>query len=147
MFAHAIEIMCRSPLIFSPDTPVDQAAAALLERRIDGACVVDGEELVGVVTAMDLVFQEREAPTPGRFMLPGTRRTLAKLTAGTVGEIMSAPPTTVGPSAELAELAAIMADRHFTILPVLSEGRLVGAIDKWALLEAARGEGVSDAVG
>lgn len=144
MFARAIEIMSRSPLTFAPDTPVSQAAEVLIQHRLDGACVVDGETLVGVITAMDLVFQERKTPSPGIFMLPGTRRTLEKVTARTVGEIMSANPTTVEPSAELAELAAIMADNHFTILPVVNEGRLVGAVDKWALLSAAQGEGVSD---
>jgi CBS domain-containing protein len=144
MFARAIELMDRKPLLFKPDTLVDDAAAALLARRVDGACVVDGGRLVGVVTVMDLLFQEREAPHQGLLTRLLDKTVFEKITGQTVGDIMSREVLTADASAELSELATLMVDRHLTVLPVVREGHILGVIDKWSLLNATSFEGVSD---
>ena len=82
-FAH--EFMSRDPYTVTADMKVSDLARGLLEHGADGAVVVDGRKVVGVVTAMDLVFQEKQVhlPTFIAFMdavLPlGTRRTEAEL--------------------------------------------------------------------
>ena len=144
MFARAIELMDRRPLLFAPETSVEEAAQALLERRADGACVLDGDALVGVVTVMDLLFQERQAPNQGLLSRLLSRGVFEKMAGQTVGDIMTREVVSVEPAAELAELATLMVDRHLTVLPVLSEGRVVGVIDKWSVLSVASLEGVAD---
>ena len=142
-FAH--EIMNRSPLTVTRDTSVAELARDLLAARSDGAVVVEGRTVVGVVTAMDLVFQEKRVhlPTFIAFMdavLPvGSRRTeteLAKITGSTVSEIMSAPAKTVAFDAPLDAVATLMVESHITVVPVTQDGLLVGVIEKPDVLRA-----------
>jgi len=142
-FAH--EIMNRSPYTVTKDTSVADLARGLLERRADGAVVVKGRTVVGVVTAMDLVFQEKQVhlPTFIAFMdavLPlGSRRTeteLAKITGATVEEIMSSPAKTVSFDAALDAVATMMVEDHITVVPVIQDDVLVGVIEKPDVLRA-----------
>ena len=144
MFAHAIELMNRSPLTFAPDTPIRDVMETLLAKKLDGVCVVEGEALLGVVTVMDLLFQERQVKASGFIARLLDRKALERVTAQKVSEIMSEDPVTVEPAADLEELATLMVDRSFTILPVVKDGVLLGVIDKWSVLDAISGEGVSD---
>jgi CBS domain-containing protein len=144
---YALEIMQKEPTTIHPDARVEALARLLLERRMDGCCVVDDAgALVGVVTSMDLVFQEKPVhlPTVLTFMdaviaLGGRRaqEELEKITGSTVRDIMSADPTTVRKDTPLSEVAALMVEKHFTILPVLDQGVLVGVITKADVLRAA----------
>lgn len=145
---YAHEIMDRSPLTVAQDLEVGELAQWLLETRADGAIVVDGRTVLGVVTAMDLVFQEKrvQLPTLVAFMdavLPlGTRRTeaeLAKITGATVGEIMTTPAVTVPFDTPLGRIATQMVEQHHTLVPVTQGGVLVGVIDKRAVLSAVFG--------
>ncbi len=49
------DVMVRKPYLAHPDMPLDEAARILLEKRIGGMPVVDGERLVGVITTTDLL--------------------------------------------------------------------------------------------
>jgi len=142
-FAH--EFMSRDPYTVTADMKVSDLARGLLEHGADGAVVVDGRKVVGVVTAMDLVFQEKQVhlPTFIAFMdavLPlGTRRTeaeLAKITGGTVEEIMSQPARTVEYDTPLDEVATMMVESHFTVVPVIQNDILIGVIQKPDVLRA-----------
>jgi CBS domain-containing protein len=46
-------VMSESPVTVTADTPLVEAARALLERRIGALPVVDGERLVGILTRSD----------------------------------------------------------------------------------------------
>ena len=59
----ARELM-ESAVTVTADLAVRDLAVRLLDERVDGACVVDGERLVGVVTTMDLVFKEKQVHLP-----------------------------------------------------------------------------------
>lgn len=142
-FAH--EIMNRTPYTVTADASVADLARGLLEHSSDGAVVVKGREVIGVVTAMDLVFQEKKVhlPTFIAFMdavFPvGSRRTeaeLAKITGATVEEIMSSPAITVEFDAALDAVATIMVEQHITVVPVTQDGVLVGVIEKPDVLRA-----------
>ena len=146
---YAHEVMDRQPLKVRPGMDIRELADTLREARADGACVVDEEErLIGVVTSMDLLYQERPVHLPSLFVFldslpigPGRahREELEKVTGGTVGEIMSRDPVTVDWNAELSIAARTMVDRHITVLPVLRDGRLVGALTKRGVLDALFG--------
>ncbi len=139
-------ILDADPLVVAPDLPVTDLARLLLDNQVEGACVVDGGKLVGVVTAMDLVFKEKNLHLPTIFtfmdaVIPlGWRQAekeLEKMSGMTVGEIMSSKPKTVGPSADLHELATLMVEDHLTMLPVVEQGHLLGVVDKRSVLAAA----------
>jgi CBS domain-containing protein len=48
------DIMTRKVAVVSPDTPILEVAQRLLERRIGGVPVLDGESIVGVISESDL---------------------------------------------------------------------------------------------
>lgn len=141
------DIMEAAPLTVSPETSVKDLAAALVERRLEGACVVHDGVLVGVVTSMDLVFQEKVLHIPSFFtfldvMIPLQSREqvheeMRKMAGVTVDQIMSKNPTVVAPDDEVSAAATKMVEEHFTILPVVDDGVLVGVVTKRGLVRAA----------
>lgn len=145
----ASDVMDRDVLIVSPDTQVRELAARLLGEKRDGACVVDGGKLVGVVTEMDLIFQEQPVHLPSFFVffdavIPLERPShvqheLDKLLGAQVRDIMSTDLITVASTAALEEVAATMVRRHTGFVPVLEGGAVVGVVTKRAVLKAAFG--------
>ena len=137
----------RAPHTVSPDMTVRDLAALLLSERLDGVCVVREDALVGVVTAMDLVFQEKPLHLPSFFVFLDAfipmesnakiEHDLRKITGATVADIMSVDVERVTPRAPLSEVASMMVDHHRALLPVVEGERLVGVIDKRAMLAAA----------
>jgi CBS domain-containing protein len=123
-----------------PTMSVQDLAAWLLERQLDGACVVEDGQLVGVVTSMDLVFREQRVHIPSFFVfldavIPTfdprkTYEEVRKVTGTTVADICTREPITVTPDTELADIASRMVDQHLTILPVIHNGGLVGMVTK-----------------
>ncbi|MBU4239868.1 MAG: CBS domain-containing protein [Actinobacteria bacterium] len=55
---------CSEPGTVTPDTSLKEAAGVMLEMKVGGLPVVDGERLVGIITETDLLNALRE-------MLPG----------------------------------------------------------------------------
>lgn len=142
----AAELMDPRPLVVEPATPVAQLSRLLIEQNAEGACVLESGRLVGVVTAMDLLFQEKDPRVPTIFafmdaVVPlGWKKVeaeLAKIAGVTVGEIMTHPPIVIGPRADLHAIATLMVERHLTMLPVVEDGLLLGVVDKRAALRAA----------
>jgi CBS domain-containing protein len=48
------DIMTRDVVVVAPDTPITEVAQQLLDRRIGGVPVVQGDQVVGVITESDL---------------------------------------------------------------------------------------------
>ncbi|MEU6747803.1 CBS domain-containing protein [Spirillospora sp. NPDC046719] len=117
----------------SPDDGFRDVIAALADREISGAPVVDGEgRLVGVVTEADLL-RKAAAGREG----PGRKRRLERQGAGatTAGEAMSSPPVTTTADAPVAEAARSMGRHGFKRLPVVDpDGRPVGIVSRADLL-------------
>jgi CBS domain-containing protein len=136
-------------LTVTPDCSVRDLAKLLLERGQDGACVVENGRLVGVVTTMDLVFQEKQVHLPSilsfmDFAIPleppsRLRAELDKIAGTTVAQIMTEEPVVTEPERPMSEVARTMVDRHLTIVPVVEHGVLVGMVTKQALLRAVLG--------
>ncbi len=141
----AIELMNRQPRTIGPEASVRQAARLLLDLGLDGLCVVEDGRLIGVVTIMDVIFQERRVELPSYVRLLNRlvplqrdrQAILEKATGSTVREIMSPDPVGVTPDTPLEELAALMVDQHISMLPVVDRGALVGVIYKRDVLEEA----------
>ena len=133
------EIMSSPATCFGPSTDLLEAAATLFDNNWAGAPVLDGEELVGVITLTDLVELRRTVHTPAAFILfdallyLGSRRfekELKKVSAMTVGEAMTKNPRTVGPNEPVSEVASLMADERLTTVPVVEDGRVVGIVGR-----------------
>jgi len=143
----AKEIM-EAPFSVEPELPVLSLAKQLLEKRLDGACVVEDGKLLGVVTSMDLIFQEKNPHLPPMLtfmdiMIPlespsRIKQELKKIAGVWVKDIMTTYPYTVKPETSLADIATMMVEKHITILPVLEEEqKLVGIVTKSDVLRAA----------
>jgi CBS-domain-containing membrane protein len=65
------DVMSRLVVTVTPDTTVKEAAGLLVERGFNALPVVDGDELVGIVTEADLVPLETQ-PDPRSHLGPAT---------------------------------------------------------------------------
>jgi CBS domain-containing protein len=138
------------PIVVSAETRVKELAHVLLNEHLDGVCVVDeAEELLGVVTSMDLIYQEKRLHLPTFFVLfdsvvpledpRKTEHELQKIAGRTVREVMTSPAVTVTESTPLDKVASLMVEQHISVVPVVSERRVVGVVTKPGMLEAAFG--------
>lgn len=141
------DVMERDVLTVSPDIGVQELARRMLEHDTDGAAVMEGGRLVGVVTAMDLVFREKNVHLPTVFafmdvLIPlesgsRTKKELEKIAAIDVRHIMTADPFTTTLDATVREVATRMVEDHVGFVPVIDGGAVVGAVTRKAMLRAA----------
>lgn len=127
-----------------PDDTVEEAIRLFAESGISGAPVVEGEELIGILTEGDLIFRDAEIRSPGFLDILGGivplgdwdqyREETLKSAGVTVREVMTAGPETVTPETYLSDAATIMAEQRRKILPVAVEGRLHGVLSRMDIL-------------
>jgi len=60
------EVMTPDPITTTPDTPLDEAAAVMLRRKIGCLPVVEGDRLVGIITEADFVAHVASPRTGAR---------------------------------------------------------------------------------
>lgn len=98
----------------SPDSMILKAIEKMAERSAGTALVMDGDQLVGIISERDFIrkiyLQNRcEQDLP-------------------VSEIMSSTLTTVSPDESLENCMSIMTEKRIRHLPVVSDGKVVGVI-------------------
>jgi CBS domain-containing protein len=136
------ELMTTDVLTVRPSTQLKDAAQLLAEHRISGLPVVDEESRVlGVLSEGDILYKEAGAlDKPGFFerLLAGPPAAFElKLAARTVGEAMSAPAVTIGPTRPVTVAANTMIDEGVNRLPVVDDqNRLVGIVTRADLVRA-----------
>jgi signal-transduction protein with cAMP-binding, CBS, and nucleotidyltransferase domain len=106
-------VVRRSGIGIEAHRTVREAAAAMEEAGVGALGVLDGEELVGIVTDRDLV---RRAMAKG---LPGDAR---------VDGVMSCPVLVIDAEADLHDAFAMFRDRGVRRLAVTQRGRFEGMI-------------------
>jgi CBS-domain-containing membrane protein len=137
----AKDIMTAEVITFAPDMDITAAAKLLLDRRINGAPVMDAAgRLVGILCQSDLITQQKKLPVPTLFtLLDGfiqlsaskqLDKEVRKIAALKVADAMTPKPITVQPDTGIETVAALMVDNSFHTLPVLDGARLVGIIGK-----------------
>jgi len=97
-----------------PHITVYEALETLAEKNVGALVVMDGTDLVGILSERDYV---RKVIIKGH-----SSRDLK------VSEIMSSPVVTVNPKATIDECMQRMTDKRCRHLPVVDEGRLVGVV-------------------
>jgi CBS domain-containing protein len=109
------EVMTEATLTDAPGDTLVEAARKMWEQQTGSLLVVDGDDLVGIVTERDVM----KAVATG---LP--------LESTTVADVMTKDPFTVGPGTTLRECAKAMQDRWIRHIPVVDAGRLVGIVSQ-----------------
>jgi CBS domain-containing protein len=103
-----------TPISVSPSTSISDVVPVLAEKRIGAVLVLEGEQLVGILSERDVV----------RSLAKNADATL-NLTAG---DLMTHSPTTTSPNHSVAEAMEIMSDGRFRHLPVVEDGKLIGLV-------------------
>src|SRR5205085_2866717 len=107
--------MSSEPQSVERSTPLTQAARLMKEHDVGSLPVVDGGQLMGIVTDRDIVVRAI-ASSDGN------------LSSMTVGDIASRDPQTVDPEQDLGEALRVMAKNQVRRVPVVEDGRLVGML-------------------
>lgn len=134
------DMMTTDVVTVEASTPFKEIVARLAGRRVSAVPVVDaGGRVLGVVSEADLLLKEEYPDAELSVPLVWTRRRRIERekAAGTVaGELMTAPPVTVPPTATVAEAARRMHTAGVKRLPVVGDdGRLLGIVSRADLLK------------
>lgn len=114
----------KDPAVWSiaPEDPVIEAIRVMAEKHIGALPVVQGTQLVGIVSERDyarkvILLGRSSADTP-------------------VWQIMSAPVTTVSPEEEVHRCMEMMTEQRIRHLPVVERGKMIGMISIGDLVKA-----------
>jgi CBS domain-containing protein len=142
MKAH--DVMTWGAITVEPEASVARAVRLMLQNKISGLPVVDGEgRLVGMVTEGDFLRRgelgtQRQRPRWLEFLL-GPGRLAAEYVQSSgqkVIEIMTIEPKTITPDTPLADVVRLMERHRIKRLPVVQNGKLVGIVSRANLLHA-----------
>ena len=129
---HVSDVMTRTLVTVSPQTPVFDAQRLMAERRIRHLLVVsEAGSLDGIVTDRDIRLNMPSQATS--LSVWEVNHLLIKLT---VGEVMSRSVISVNPGDDARVAAELMLEHRIGALPVLDAGQLVGIATETDLLRA-----------
>ena len=109
------EIMTAAAVTDRADDTLAEAARRMWEQQTGSLLVMDGDDLVGILTERDVL----------RAVATGS-----SLEETRISQVMTKDLVTVGPGTSLREAAKIMADRWIRHLPVIDGGAVVGVISQ-----------------
>lgn len=142
----AKDIMTRDVITISARATVEDLARLLIEHKISGVPVVDSEDrLIGIVTENDLIDQNKRLHIPtvirlfDAYFVLGSGKTeeeIKKMVAINVEEICTKDVVSVQESANLQEVATLMAEHNIHTLPVLQDEKIIGIIGKEDIVKA-----------
>jgi acetoin utilization protein AcuB len=110
------DIMSEKVDSVTPSDAIDLAAELMKRQQIHHIVVIDGDDVVGIVSARDLSARR---PLGGRL----------------VREFMSAPVTTASPHTTVRQAANLLRGQGIGCLPIVSGGKLVGIVTVSDLLD------------
>jgi len=129
------------------DTEIKALAKTFVEHNVNAMPVLDDAGmLVGMVTQTDLVEQDKpmHIPTvislfdwviylesPKKFL-----EEVRKVTARKVGEICSRDVVTCTADTPVATVASLMVDNKVHLVPVVSDGRMVGVVARLDIIRS-----------
>ena len=123
------EVMTRSLVTLTPEQTLRDAVELLRSKHIRHLPVVEGSQLIGIVTDRDV---KRATPS----LLSGVDRDEYDrvLDETKIAQIMTREPMTVTPETGLKAAVKVFIDRKVGALPVFSGSQLVGIITEIDLL-------------
>jgi len=121
------EFMDKFVETLSPDTDIWDAVDFLLEKRVTGALVANSKGgLVGILTESDCLKL---------LTLGGADHDAPK---GKVKDFMTKAVESIPPSMDIYYVAGLFLTKNFRRLPVVEDGRIVGAITRFDILRAVQ---------
>jgi CBS domain-containing protein len=127
------EHMTDRPRCVTPETPVSEAAELMASEDVGSLPILDGDELVGVVTDRDIVVRAVAKKKNPQGM--------------PVREVASSELVTVGPEQDLSEALKLMASHQVRRLPVVDEdNHLVGVLAQADVAAGAKEKAVGEMV-
>lgn len=142
------EVMTATPLTVTPQTPLKEAIALLVENKISGLPVLsETGKLVGVISESDLMWQETGVEPPPYIMILDSiiylqnparyEKEIHKALGQTVGDVMSDNPITIESNQSVKKAAQILHDKQIRRLPVVDEqGKVIGIITQGDIIRA-----------
>jgi len=133
MNATVKDVMTTHVVAVRKDASFKDMAARLREHRVSAFPVLDDDDkVIGVVSEADLLTKEAlEFSGPGKVSSILHHREQAKAAGLTAGDLMTAPPVTIGPKDFVSHAARLMYARHVKRLPVVDDdGRLIGIVSR-----------------
>lgn len=118
--------MTPQPTAIGGDAPVVEAARRMLSEDVGSLPVVDGDELVGMVTDRDLVLHVVAKDLDPHKVA--------------VSDVCSQNPVVAGPEESLDDALQRMAAEQVRRLPVVADGRLVGILAQADIARTSRPE-------
>ena len=106
-------IMARDPITCSQDDTVQQAASLMRDHRISSLCIIEDEQLTGILTTRDLTSKVLALALP---------------TTTLVRDVMTANPLTLPPTAIGSDVLHTMMEHRIGHIPIIDHTRLVGVV-------------------
>ena len=150
------QVVARNPRIVSPDTPIPEVIMIMLDNHIDMVPVLAETDVVGIITAMDIIrifsefdkivrklypkldkkvrklypkLDKKGRPDDFVSAAPSDAKALCLWMSQTVQEIMTIQVNCLTPQDDLAEAINLMQDNKFRHVPIIDEhGKLRGII-------------------
>ena len=145
------DVMNSNVVSCKPDDTVREAARVLKENNISGAPILEGEELVGIVSEGDLLkllilpekgelwlpspFEVIEVPIRELFGWEETKKMLSDVGSTKIEEIMTKDVHTISSEASVEEASEHMIRHRINRLPVTEDGRIVGIITRGDIIK------------
>ena len=112
------------PVVFvTSQTKISEAHDLMIKKRIRRLPVIDGGQLVGIVTLLDA---SEARPADAETLRPTALK--AYIAMMKVEEIMARHPVTVSPTSTVLDVARLMARHKISGVPVVEQGHVVGMI-------------------
>lgn len=136
------DVMTKAVTTVRPETPVNEIAKILLDRRISAVPVLgDNEEIVGIVSEGDLMRRpesgtERRSSWWLAFLTLGEddARRFVKTEGRHARDVMTRKVVTVDEESSLEQVANMLESRHIKRMPVVRGHKLVGIVSRADLL-------------
>jgi len=113
------ELMNPHPVTITPDADLAQALQAMSAGRTRHLVVMDGDDVVGILSDRDLaLYYDPEHMTEERWQ------------RGRVSKVMSPRPLTLGSATDAEQAARFLLNDGVSALPVVDNGTLVGIISE-----------------
>jgi CBS domain-containing protein len=120
------DVMTPKPTAIASDAPVVEAARRMLSEDVGSLPVVDGDQLVGMVTDRDIVLHVVAKDLDPHKVA--------------VSDVCSEDPFVAAPDEALDDALQRMASEQVRRLPVVANGRLVGILAQADIARTSRPE-------
>ena len=145
------DVMNPNIVFCKPDNTIKEAAKILKENNVSGAPVLEGEELVGIISEADLLkllilpekgglwlpspFEVIEVPIRELLGWEETKKMLSDVGSTKIEEIMTKDVHTISSEASVEEASEHMIRHRINRLPVTEDNRLVGIVTRGDIIQ------------